>query len=1040
MFFEFKFDLSASILTLEQDNILVLFITYLKIRIQKGTRVDGDKSMNYLNIILSKSLKTNTLKLFKMKRLLLLCFWAGLWNSSFSQIEISPNELYSELNENIKVYHSPTPTYLKAIPNTKISLNGTWKFCEHAKDSADIAIEDKNWKDIPVPSEWYMEGYKVEPNSWAVFTREFTGNQQWTDHEVLLKFGAVESECRIYVNDEFVGHHLGSMTQFEFPISKLVKSGTNRLTVLIRSESIASRASGISHYAKHQVGGILRNIDLIVQPKVYVRNWLCRTDLSEDLKTGVIYPNLEMSSSLHNYKVEITVAKKGVFGLDQKDDIVLKKRYQNISDIKEITIKDPELWHSENPFLYTISVSFFSKRKEVFSIKKDIGFKRVQVLGNILLVNGKQVRLKGVNRHDITPYEGRAIKDASSVFEDIRIFRDGNCNFVRTSHYPPSDELVDACDKLGVFIEVEAPVCWDARKPTKETVENLFYCYKSMLYRNISHPSVIIWSIANESDWAPKFELCRLLSKKVSPNIPVKFSHSETHGIIEPLDIGTKHYPGWKGLMAFKNYHRPIIFGEALHLNCYNRSELATDPGLRDRWGEYLKFAMGQIEESPSIIGLAIWSGVDEVFYPKNKKQIGYGAWGVIDGFRREKPEFWHMKMAFSPITVDMESLTVTDENIFLSLRNKYQETNLRDIIIEWKDRTQTGYIDLNVPASEARIISIPHKMQGDTLHLTFKDPRGFTVSEWAIPRKQLAYTPMQPLKSGKVAVTEDSSTYSIKSKTSTFVFSKETGQLISISKNGTILTENPVQAYIIPHLFEEEVVNNIPQNKIKDGWFFNSEALTDWTLSSLSMKESDFGVIVSVKGNYGKTPFKFKYNIDSDDRLRIDYITNIFSIGDKIHKIGLGLILADSFNQIEWNANSLWSVYPDNHIGRPKGKAKAFYSGTLSNYLDQRVTPLHPYSEDGNQHGSNDFRSTKHYIRTANISSDENKITIESNGLQHFRAWIQPRENNCAFIVAGHSDAGNEFYLNYESNRTRYLEALIAEDGDVSGWAQLKF
>lgn len=157
-----------------------------------------------------------------------------------------------------------------------------------------------------------------------------------------------------------------------------------------------------------------------------------------------------------------------------------------------------------------------------------------------------------------------------------------------------------------------------------------------MVVRDRTHPCILLWSLGNESEWKPKFYNNLLQAKELASGIPVKFSHSETHGIIKATDIGTKHYPGWKGLMAFENYFRPIIFGEALHLNCYNTSENITDPGLRDMWGDYLKYFVDFIQESPSITGLGIWGCTDEIFYPKENAPCGYGPWGVVDGFREK--------------------------------------------------------------------------------------------------------------------------------------------------------------------------------------------------------------------------------------------------------------------------------------------------------------------------------------------------------------------------------------------------------------------
>ena len=113
--------------------------------------------------------------------------------------------------------------------------------------------------------------------------------------------------------------------------------------------------------------------------------------------------------------------------------------------------------------------------------------------------------------------------------------------------------MLDLCDRYGIFVEDEAPVCWESGKDSYDRISQIFYGFKSMVVRDRTHPCILLWSLGNESEWKPKFYNNLLLAKELASGIPVKFSHSETHGIIKATDIGTKHYPGWKGLMAFEN-------------------------------------------------------------------------------------------------------------------------------------------------------------------------------------------------------------------------------------------------------------------------------------------------------------------------------------------------------------------------------------------------------------------------------------------------------------------------------------------------------
>ena len=161
--------------------------------------------------------------------------------------------------------------------------------------------------------------------------------------------------------------------------------------------------------------------------------------------------------------------------------------------------------------MYTLEIDLYYKGEKQETIRKNIGFRRIDIHNNSLFVNNKQVKLRGVARHDISPYFGRAIPDSAYLLRDIQLLRQGNCNFIRTSHYPADEYLMDLCDRYGIFVENEAPVCWDRdRDPKTNSVEHaevLFYGFKSLIYRDRTHPSVLTWSIANESLWVLAFTL-----------------------------------------------------------------------------------------------------------------------------------------------------------------------------------------------------------------------------------------------------------------------------------------------------------------------------------------------------------------------------------------------------------------------------------------------------------------------------------------------------------------------------------------------------
>lgn len=978
------------------------------------------------------------------RQLLIILFWMHV---SFLIAEVKDSvltfeaakELYPIVNKEIKVCHTPTPDFVEGMTTPVLSLNGNWMFSANCRNRLDGLLHvDMIWHPLQVPSEWYMEAFKITPNEWGTYYKEFNLPDDWNNKNILIRFGAVESECVIFLNGKYVGSHIGSMTQFEKDLTPWINyEDSNKLVVYVRSESLSSSISKISHYAKHQVGGILRSVDLIALPKVYIQDLYCNASLTDRLDNGILSLKIKLSDEKYK-RVGIIIKEKGIEGLFHSG----KEVYRNIGEITDnpILLKKPQLWHAESPFLYIVEVILFDGDKIVEVVKKQIGFRKIEIRGNILYVNNHPVKLRGVSRHDIRAYDGRAIKDTSLLRVDIEQLRNANCNFIRTSHYPPDSYMLDLCDRFGIFVENEAPVCWEASIDTYSRAKQIFYSFKSMLVRDRNHPCILLWSLGNESDWKPKFYNCIQLAKAMTPGIPIKFSHSETHGIIKNTDIGTKHYPGWKGLMAWENYYRPITFGEALHLNCYNTSENITDPGLRDMWGDYLKYFVDYIQNSPSIVGLGIWGANDEMFYPKGFSPCGYGPWGVVDGFRREKPEFWHMKMAYSPVILKSKNFAELGNETFVLLENRYNILNINSLDFYWQDGDIKGKTIVNIDAGKDGVLRIPHRMKSDTLLLMAKDKRGFLVSKWKIPRVYTAYYNIPALAKGKVKVVKTDSLYEITSKKVQYLFHRKRGELISIKKDGYKVISEPIRIYAIPHLKENEVIDYIPQQSDSAKVGFFSEPLNKWKFISESIQNNESGVVLVVRGMYDNNPVEFTYRIDSNDRLRVDYVLNISKIGNKIRQIGVGFNIPKDYTNLYWKRKSLWSTYPKNHIGRSEGFAKAFYQDVKLDYLSERKIPTHCFSEDGNQYGSNDFRSTKQGLIIGRLINDSNgnTISIESNGKQHLRAWVLP---NCiSFLVANYSDSGNEFYLNYDADRTKYLDTYLSEGGDFAGWIQLKF
>ena len=547
-----------------------------------------------------------------------------------------------------KICWTPIPEKVTGLEKHILELNGEWKFSSKPKPEFYKESKTNGWDHIKVPGEWVMQGFNVSPGEYAGYYKTFNLLPSWEKHLVKLKCEAIYSECSIWVNGKLVGSHLGGFTPFEFDISEFVKQKNNRIAIAVRSESTADTLSSGSKYAVHQLGGITRSIYLMAVPTVSLKSFHINTTFDKSFEDANL--NVEIITTCGpqkpkeaNLQFALTDTNGNTLPIEgeinQKIDL---KKNGSKNFLSTFIVRKPLKWDCEHPNLYYLTCKIFVDGKEVEKVVKRFGFRQIEVRGNQLYVNNKVIKLKGVNRHEVSPLRGRSLT-GNQWYEDVKIFKEGNVNYIRTSHYPPSEKFLEACDEIGMFVEEEAPFCW-AKKDNineKNYFETILQPTLEMIERDKSHPSVLIWSLGNESfHFKELFQTSADLIEKADPTRPRIFSQWSENSDEGYLELGNIHYPGPSGPVKFKDNKRPVLFDEYCHLNSYNRFELVTDPGIRDAWSLGFKNMWEEMYKTPAILGGALWSGIDDSFFLPTGEWVGYGTWGPIDGWRRPKPEY----------------------------------------------------------------------------------------------------------------------------------------------------------------------------------------------------------------------------------------------------------------------------------------------------------------------------------------------------------------------------------------------------------------
>ncbi len=923
----------------------------------------------------------------------------------------------------------------------RLSLDGEWRFSPRpATGGAKTA-----WKPIRVPGEWTMQGFDVKPDAVVAYRRSFTVPTEWRGKRLKLRFDTVHSAGSVWVNGTKAGDFEGVFTPFELDVTKRVKPGGNELALTVRSASLSDTLASGSQYAAHPLGGILRHVTLFAIPQTNIESLdavakLGRNGAPTQLRVSLTARNEGKAFSRCTARLALTDPSGKAVALAKRSFGPFKVGPGGQARIDApLRVADPQLWDPEHPRLYTLTVRL-SSGAGTETVTRRVGLREVRVKGNRLLVNDRPVKLHGVCRHEVHPLLGRSLTP-ELCREDARLFRQANCNYIRTSHYPPSEEFLDACDELGLFVESEAPICWvqhgantywkDQDYQSKQVFVRMLRANILNVVNNRLHPSIIIWSLANESLWSPLWARTLREVKALDPSRPTSF-HDQCWGSFNAggskADIAVFHYPGENGPEACDREKRPVLFGEYAHLQTYNRHELYTDPGVRDDWGRPFARMVDMMWAHDGCLGGAIWSGIDDTFHLPNGKIVGYGPWGPIDGWRRPKPEYWHVARAYTPVRVlNSETVSSPQPELRLVVENRYDFTDLSEVRVEWAMGDLRGTVKaFGAPHSRSTVaLRLPRApLSGDTIDVRFTDPRGFVCEHVSVSPPHPVAEPTAAT-GVPLALAERPEEYELANREVSLRVNRTTGQVKSVSIAGrTFAVSGPVPMVLPLNDDSGGPGGNDYQNRIEP---FNPVCLPIGTPRVSARQEGD-GVLVAVEGKWTGIEGGWEARFAPTGELRIHYR---FTATQAVNPRQWGLVfhLPREMDTLRWTRTGLWSVYPEDHIGRLSGMAKA--NPIASRSVEQpRVRPNGPWSEDSSPMGTNDFRSTKSGVRTARlVSSDGYGLEVRSDGKQAVRAFVDG--DSIGLLVAGFNTGGSDgfFGMHYAAERKQLKVGDAIED-----------
>jgi hypothetical protein len=856
-----------------------------------------------------------------------------------------------------------------------LSLDGAWRV---------TAPSDSPFK---VPGQFVQQGLGLQPEDQATVEVEFEIPDAWKGKNIFLRFDAVYGKAVYRVNDTVVAESERMFTPVEVEVTAAVWPGRNRLSVDLCSDCTAERLAHMNAYSQHNLCGIHRSVHLFALPETHIEKLHVNTRLDSDYRDAVLQIDCVATGAA---QLEVDLAEAGVteHALDEGSNRI------------EIPVPNPRKWNAEKPELYPLKLTVLRDGISQQVIEQQVGFRSVDVKGSEILINGVPVQLAGINRHEIDPQQGRA-DSAKWAEKDAALFKEANINYVRTSHYPPTHEFMEACDRAGLYVEVEAPFCW-TRKQTP-TGENIDWFEEDEKYRPFfeeataamieyhrNHPSCIIWSLANECGYTePQDEQFGLpqnyvhtlnLTRSLDVTRPVLFNNewAKDGGL---GDIATIHYPP----AEFENYRfikedpRPILQDEFHHIQCYNMEELRMDPGCREEWSlGHVTFGRtdglrhtdptswwNRMFYSPSFAGGAIWSGIDDQFPLPDGSVAGYGTWGCIcDIWRRPKPEQHLTKGLYAPVWIPVQQLeyTLGQERVRIEIENRYSFTNLAELSCEWKMNEGCGMVEL--PSIEPRqkgVLDVPVPVEipdGTRLNLHFK-LGGKPVVVW-------------PLRIGKAQPRK----YSTRMSRDLF----EAAALQLDQKNG-LFNHFILTCFPTPHITQKERKN----------WFQPDEPpylelpkIGTRQIRNVTVSPNELRVEDSFADFDGQTVWRI--DAEGNSVFEIDY--RYTGPDMDVRETGIRFRLPKDFQTLSWQRKSQWTAYPEDHIGRDSGTAVA-----VSNSMGQavsRVKPEHSWNLDSNELGTADFRSSKFNITEAELRDGQGRaLRVEADMDRHVRCCL---------------------------------------------------
>ncbi|BAM48090.1 glycoside hydrolase family 2 TIM barrel-domain containing protein [Amphibacillus xylanus] len=936
---------------------------------------------------------------------------------------------YDTIEQAMKLERTASPFYQ--------SLNGEWQFAfaerpsERIKDFYKLDFNSSEWDSIKVPSHWQLEGYdypqytnvvypwvekdQIKPpfaptnyNPVGQYVRTFSVPENWADRPVYLHFAGVESAFYVWVNGDLVGYSEDTFTAAEFDITPYLVEGENKLAVEVYRWCDASWLEDQDFW---RLSGIFRDVYLASPAQTHIDDFFVKTDLDLDYRDALLTVDVRIRDYFNLAPaVELQAM---LYDRDQQpvfDQAVTEQIKFSEQEDTEVTlfkaVENPYKWSAESPYLYTLVLSLVDQDgKLIETVSCRVGFRVFELKDGLMKINGERIVFKGVNRHEFTAEKGRAV-DREDMIKDIELMKRFNINAVRTSHYPNHPLWYDLCDEYGLYVidenNLETHGLWRyGQKELEETVpgsrpewrENVLDRCNSMFQRDKNHPSILLWSLGNESFGGDNFLDMHDFFAENDPGRLVHYEgvthyrHSERASDVESTMYVKPDHVRYYAETADEN-SKPYLLCEFSH-------------AMGNSLGNFYKYT-DLFDQYPILQGGFIWDWKDQSLMHKTEDGTPFLAYGgdfgesphdgnfsgdgIIFGDGTISPKLYEVKRCYQ--NVDFRAIDLALGQI--ELKNKFLFTDLADYQLVWKierngEEIESGLTEVELAPGETKIItldySLPTNGQRDDEYILTASFVEKMERLWCVPGHEIAFEQFilpvkieqmkeQQVQPKPMKVNEKDQQVILSGENFTVGFDRGSGLLVSYQIDGQELIKQAPR----PH-FWRAMTDNDRGNKL-------DKRSKIWKNGEKSRQLLQFDY--QATDSYVEIMTEFVYDAIHYTRVRLDY--KVYSSGEvevayalmpgqglpEIPAIGLMLQMEDQFDRLSWYGKGPHESYLD----RQKGAKIGRYQGQVA---DQLVPYLKP-QESGNKVG----------VRTAKLMNNAG-TGIMINGKPTFELSVLP-------------------------------------------------